>query len=96
MSHSCGNTVIDILQFKDMLLQLEKSYFTLSTIKEVRAHKEKKYWTIMKNNDVKNKGKNKDLKIKTILSSWSFKRKIFSDGGLNKQKERLCAHGGNK
>ena len=31
---------------------------------------------------------------KTIMSIWSFKRKRFPDGTLNKHKVRLCAHGG--
>ena len=31
---------------------------------------------------------------KTIMSIWSFKRKRFPDGSLNKHKARLCAHGG--
>ncbi|MEY3108162.1 MAG: hypothetical protein RL730_513, partial [Actinomycetota bacterium] len=32
--------------------------------------------------------------MKTIMSVWSFKRKRFPDGTLNKHKARLCAHGG--
>jgi len=31
---------------------------------------------------------------KTIMSIWSFKRKRYPDGTLNKHKARLCAHGG--
>jgi hypothetical protein len=31
---------------------------------------------------------------KTIMSIWSFKRKRYPDGMLNKHKARLCAHGG--
>ena len=31
---------------------------------------------------------------KTILAIWSFKRKRFPDGRVNKHKARLCAHGG--
>jgi len=38
----------------------------------------------------------KDIPIgmKTIMAIWSFKRKRFPDGTLNKHKARLCAHGG--
>ena len=38
----------------------------------------------------------KDLPIgtETIMAIWSFKRKRFPDGTLNKHKARLCAHGG--
>ena len=32
--------------------------------------------------------------MKTIQAIWSFKRKRFPDGTLNKHKVRLCAHGG--
>jgi hypothetical protein len=31
---------------------------------------------------------------KTIMSIWSFKRKRYPDGTLNKYKARICAHGG--
>ena len=31
---------------------------------------------------------------KTILASWSFKRKKFPDGRINKHKACLCAQGG--
>ncbi len=31
---------------------------------------------------------------KTIMSIWSFKRKHYPDGTLNKHKARLCVHGG--
>ena len=33
----------------------------------------------MKNSEVNNNHKNKDGKLKTILSIWSFKRKILPD-----------------
>ena len=32
--------------------------------------------------------------MKTIQAIWSFKRKRYPDGTLNKHKVRLCAHGG--
>ncbi len=31
---------------------------------------------------------------KPLLAIWSFKRKCFPDGTLNKHKAQLCAHGG--
>ena len=34
------------------------------------------------------------LNAKPIKAIWSFKRKRFPDGRLNKHKARLCAHGG--
>ncbi len=38
----------------------------------------------------------KDLPVgvKTIMAVWSFKRKRFPDGRLNKHKAQLCTHGG--
>ena len=48
----------------------------------------------MKNSEVNNKHKNKDGKLKNILSIWHFKRKRFQNGTLMKHKARLCAHGG--
>ena len=34
------------------------------------------------------------LKAKPIKAIWSFKRKRFPDGRLNKHKARICAHSG--
>ena len=50
--------------FKDALLQPDKSYFILTMIKEVESHKAISHWTLMKNSEVNNKHKNKDMKIK--------------------------------
>ena len=75
-----------------MLLQPDKYDFILATNKEVEAHQDRSHWTLTKNSEVKNNHKNKDGKIKTILSIWYFKRKRFSDGILMKHKYRLCAH----
>ena len=47
----------------------------------------------MKKSEVKNKHKNKDGKLKTILSIWHFKRNKFPDGRLMKHISRLCTHG---
>ena len=79
-----------------MLLQPDKSDFILATIKEVKEHKPRSYWKLMKNSEVNNKHKNKYVNLKTILSMWYFKCKIFPYGGLMKYKSRLCAHGGIK
>ena len=72
------------------MLQPDKSYFILSMIKEVESHEVIIHWTLMKNSGVNNKHKNKDGKLKTILSIWYFKRKRFPDGILIKQRYRLC------
>ena len=80
--------------FKDMLFQPDKSYSILSMIKEFEAHESRSHWTLIKNIEVKNKHKNIDGKLNTILSIWYFKRKIFPGGSLMRHKSRLCAYGG--
>ena len=50
----------------------------------------------MKNIEVKNKHKDKYVKLKTILSIWYFKGRILPDSRWTKHKNRLCAHGGMK
>ena len=62
-------------------------------IKDIEAHQSRNNWTLIKNIEAKNKHKNKDGKIKTILSIWYFKRKRFPDGILMKHKSILCANG---
>ena len=46
----------------------------------------------MKNSEVNNKHKNKDRKLKNILSIWYLKRKILSEGILMKHRSIPCAH----
>ena len=36
--------------------------------------------------------RNKNGKLRTSMSIWSFKRKIFPDGQMMKHKARLCAY----
>ena len=76
------------------MLQLDKSYFILAMIKEVEVYEPRSRWTLTKNSEVNNKHKNKDGKLKTVLSIWYFKHKILPDGRLMGHKARLCAHGG--
>ena len=75
-----------------MLLKSDKSYLFLSNIKEYGAHEAISNWTLMKNSEVHTKQKNKDVKLKNILSIFYFKRNRFPDGGLIKHKDRICAH----
>ena len=63
-------------------------------IKDAELHESRNHWTLMKKSEVKNKHKNKDGKLKTILSIWYFKRNRFPNGRLMKHKARICAHGG--
>ena len=79
--------------FKYMLLQPENSYFILSMVKDVQSHEARNNWTLIIKSEVNNKHKNRYGRLKNILSIWYFKRKIFPEGKLMKQKSRICAHG---
>ena len=59
----------------------------IKAMEEVRDHESRGHWEIIKRSSV-------PLGTKTIQAIWSFKRKRFPDGTLNKHKARLCAHGG--
>ena len=65
-------------------------------IKEVESNEARSHWKLMKNSEFKNKYKNKDGKLKTILSIWYFKLNKFTYERLLKYKDILCAHGGIK
>ncbi len=54
---------------------------------EVEAHESRNHWTMVPRSSLPEGAK-------TIRAIWSFKRKRFPDGRLNKHKARLCAHGG--
>ena len=54
------------------------------------------HWAPMKNIEVKNMHKNKYGNLNTILSIWYFKRNLFMDARLMKQKYILCTHVGIK
>ena len=54
---------------------------------EVLAHESRKHWTMVPRSSL-------PPGVKTIRAIWSFKRKRFPDGRINKHKARLCAHGG--
>ena len=53
---------------------------------ELADHKFCNHWTLMERKDL-------PIGTKMIMAIWSFKRKRFPDGTLNKHKAQLCAHG---
>ena len=55
--------------------------------KEVEDHKGCGHWILVPHSTIPSGNK-------PIEAIWSFKRKRFPDGRLNKHKARLCAHGG--
>jgi len=55
--------------------------------KEVEDHEGRGHWILVPRSTIPSGNK-------PIKAIWSFKRKRFPDGCLNKHKARLCAHGG--
>ena len=73
--------------FKEMLQQDDRNQFVEAMTKEIGDHTKRKHWEIIPRSQM-HRG------IKPIMEIWSFKRKQYPDGTLNKHKARLCAHGG--
>ena len=70
-----------------MLKQADKAEFIKAMEVEVGDHESRNHWTLMSRSAMPSEAK-------TILAIWSFKRKLYPDGSINKYKARLCAHGG--
>ena len=77
----------ETFNYKEALQQADYHDFVKAMIHEVDDHEQRAHWTLTKRCDL-------PPGTKTILSIWSFKRKRYPDGTLNKHKARLCAHGG--
>ncbi len=73
--------------YKQALQQPNYHEFVKAMVNEVDDHEKRDHWTCMRRSDM-------PANTKTIMSIWSFKRKWFPDGTLNKHKACLCAHGG--
>ena len=72
---------------KTMLQQEDVSDFITAMKKEVEDHERREHWEIVPRSSM-------PAGLKTIMMVWSFKRKRYPDGRINKHKARLCAHGG--
>ena len=72
-----------------MLQQDDRQQFVEAMQKEINDRLKCKHWEVILRSEV-------PKNVKTIMSIWSFKRKRFTDGSLNKHKARLCAHGGHQ
>jgi hypothetical protein len=75
------------LTYSQMLKEKDHKHFFEAMEIELADHKSQSHWTLMERKDL-------SIGMKTIAAIWSFKRKRFPDGTLNKHKARLCAHGG--
>lgn len=73
--------------FKEMLSQPDRKEFLEAMLKETAEHESREHWTVVLRSTML-------TDVKPIQAIWSFKRKRFPDGSLNKHKARLCAHGG--
>ena len=73
--------------FSQAMKQDDKDKFIEAMQTEVEAHESREHWTMVERITL-------PIGAKTIRAIWSFKRKRFPDGRLNKHKARLCAHGG--
>jgi hypothetical protein len=73
--------------YKQAMKEKDFNGFVLAIVHEVDDHEKRGHWTIIQRCDM-------PANSKTIMSIWSFKRKMYPDGTLNNHKARLCAHGG--
>jgi len=87
MAYSSTLSDNETYTFKEMLQQPDKNEFILAMMKEIQDHENREHWSLFPRADIPDGHK-------TILAIWSFKRKRFPDGRVNKHKARLCAHGG--
>ena len=77
----------EVFTYNQAMRQEDRGEFIKAMMKEVEDHESRDHWALVLRSTIP-KG------IKTIQAIWSFKRKRFPDGTLNKHKARLCAHGG--
>ena len=61
--------------------------FFRAMLEEIWVKEKQDHWTLIKKKDL-------PPRTKTIVAIWSFTRKRYPDGSLNKNKAILCAHGG--
>jgi len=87
MAFMAGKENNETFTFREMLKQEDSADFIEAMKKEVNDHESRGHWEVVPRS-------HKPLADKSILAIWSFKRKRFPDGRLNKHKARLCAHGG--
>jgi len=77
----------EVYTYKQAMQQEDYRDFVKAMIVEVQDHEKRGHWELMERKDM-------PPGTKTIMSIWSFKRKRYPNGELNKHKARLCAHGG--
>eukprot|EP00957_Ditylum_brightwellii_P130820 9979459-Ditylum_brightwellii.AAC.1 len=71
--------------YKDILMQPDCKEFVVAMLDEIAVHAERNYWSLIKRSEVPESHLVKG-KVKTVLSIWSFKQKLFPSGDLMKHK----------
>ena len=87
MALSAAKSGNECYTFHEMLKQDDASDFIEAMLKETKAHEDRGHWEVVKRSSM-------PAGMKTIQAIWSFKRKRFPSGLLDKYKARLSAHGG--
>jgi len=77
----------EVYTYHQAMKQPDWPSFVQAMEKEIADHEERSHWSVVPRTSVPQGNK-------TIKAIWSFKRKRFPDGRLNKHKARICAHGG--
>ncbi len=76
-----------IFTYTKAMQQPDLAQFVEAMAKEIHNYESCDHWEIVRRDTI-------PLGDKTIQAIWSFKRKRFPNGTLNKHKARLCAHWG--
>ncbi|KAL7466170.1 hypothetical protein ACHAXS_006459 [Conticribra weissflogii] len=87
MAFVTGKENNETYTYVEMLKQPDARDFIAAMLKESSEHENRKHWEVIPRSEI-------PPGVKAIQAIWSFKRKRFPDGSLNKHKARLCAHGG--
>ena len=69
-----------------MVQQEDRNKFVKNMMKEIVDHESRNHWSIMRREYL-------PIGAKKILDIWSFKRKRFPDGRIQKYKARIYYHG---
>ena len=77
----------EVFNYHKAMKEADTELFIAAIQKEIFDHESRNHWKIVHFSTL-------PLATKTIQAIWSFKRKRFPDGLLNKHKDHICDHGG--
>ena len=89
VSYAFSTVALDnkVFTYTKALQQPDADKFVEAMGKEVNDHESHDHWEIVRRSTI-------PAGVKTIQAIWSFKRKRYPGGTLNKHKACLCAHSG--